>query len=608
MCSIAGIVGGRLTQAERLAAADRMNRALAHRGPDQNGIFSDAWLSLAHNRLSVIDPANGRQPMTRYIDGKGFTIVYNGELYNTMDLRRELEKLGWAFDTNCDTEVLLVSYMQWGAACLERLNGIFAFAIYDETNRKVFLARDRMGVKPLFYAFAGGSLVFASEIKALFEHPDIKPILDREGLWQLVFLLPTRIPGTGVFKNIEELPPGWCMEYSEERQDIRPYWRFTAQEHRDSPAETVEKVRWLVRDSIVRQLVSDVPLCTLLSGGLDSSAISAIAAEDLNSRGRRLDTYSFEFEGNREHFRPTRFQPNSDDDYATWMAGEIGSSHTVLNATCEDIAGKLEDAVRFRDLPGMGDVDSSLLHYCALVKRRHTVGLSGECADEIFGGYPWFSDVPQNLERFPWIYSLDMRLSLFNEGVVRPKEGKDFVGGVFRSCFDECPKLEGESAQERKLRQIGYASMQYFMHSLLERKDRMSMASAVEVRVPFADHRIAEYVFNIPWSIKRRGEVPKAVLRDAMEGILPARILDRRKSPYPKTHNPRYEEIVTGMIKDRLADKSSVLHELLRKDVLDDLGRLESVTWFGQLMAKPQLIAYLIQLDYWFRHYKVEMV
>lgn len=608
MCSIAGIAGGRLPEAERLAVADRMNRALAHRGPDQNGIFSDGWVSLAHNRLSVIDPENGMQPMTRRKGGDAFTIVYNGELYNTMELRRELEGLGWEFLTNCDTEVLLVAYMQWGMECLEKLNGIFAFAVYDEARRRLFLARDRMGVKPLFFSFAGDSLVFASEIKALFEHPDIRPRLNSEGLWQIVFLLPTRIPGTGVFEGVRELLPGWYMEYAAEGFTVGAYWRLTAGEHKDSPRETVEKVRRLVRDAVVRQLVSDVPLCTLLSGGLDSSAISAIAAEDLRSRGRGLDTYSFEYEGNREHFRPTGFQPNSDDDYAAWMANEIGSNHTILNATCEDIASTLEDAVYYRDLPGMGDVDSSLLHYCSLVKRRHTVGLSGECADEIFGGYPWFSGVRGRPDGFPWIYSAEMRMSLFDESVVRPAEGIGFVNETFRACMDECPVLPGESEEDRALRQIGYASIQYFMHSLLERKDRMSMASAVEVRVPFADHRIAEYVFNIPWNIKKRDEVPKAVLRDAMEGILPDAILHRRKSPYPKTHNPRYEEIVTAMLRERLADRDSMLHVLLKKEVLQDLGRLESVTWFGQLMAKPQLIAYLIQLDYWFRHYKVELV
>lgn len=233
---------------------------------------------------------------------------------------------------------------------------------------------------------------------------------------------------------------------------------------------------------------------------------------------------------------------------------------------------------------------------------------SGECADEIFGGYPWFANAPSKLDRFPWIYSLDMRLGLFNNAVVKPGKGIDFINETFRACFDECPTLDGESAPERTLRQISYASIMYFMHSLLERKDRMSMASALEVRVPFADHRIAEYVFNIPWSIKRRDDVAKAVLRDACCGILPEKIANRKKSPYPKTHNPRYEEIVTGMLKERLADKSSVLHELLHRDVLKDLDKLQSITWFGQLMAKPQLIAYLIQLDYWFRHYKVEMV
>lgn len=380
MCSIAGIVGGELTTEEKLEIGLGMNESLAHRGPDQNGIFSDGWLCLAHNRLSVIDPANGSQPMSREAGGFRYTIIYNGELYNTLDLRRELEAQGWGFTTNCDTEVLLVSYMAWGKACLDKLNGIFAFAIYDEKLGKVFLARDRMGVKPLFYALTGGSLVFASEIKALFRHPGIRPQLDDKGLWQLVFLLPTRIPGTGVFKGVKELLPGWYMEYSGKRLTARPYWRLAAAEHKDNPADTVEQVLWLVRDSIVRQLVSDVPLCTLLSGGLDSSIISSVAAMDLHERGRDLETYSFEYEGNNTFFKATSFQPNNDDDYAMYMAQQIKSNHTVLNASCEQIAGLLEDAVKYRDLPGMGDVDSSLLYYCSQIKRRHTVGLSGERA------------------------------------------------------------------------------------------------------------------------------------------------------------------------------------------------------------------------------------
>ena len=608
MCSIAGIIGGELGGAQKREIGLNMNRALAHRGPDQTGIYCNDWLCLAHNRLSVIDPANGIQPMTRQAGGNNYTIIYNGELYNTINLRRELEGQGWQFRTNCDTEVLLVAYMAWGKDCLEKLNGIFAFAIYDERLGQLFLARDRMGVKPLFYAFAGDSLVFASEIKALFQHPGIRPRIDEQGLWQLVFLLPTRIPGTGVFKGVHELLPGWYMEYSREGIETHPYWKLQAAEHRDSPKDTVEKVLWLVRDSIVRQLVSDVPLCTLLSGGLDSSAISSIAATELKKRGMQLNTYSFEYEGNKEHFQTTSFQPNTDDDYAEWMARQIDSSHTVLNATCEDIAELLYEAVRFRDLPGMGDVDSSLLHYCSQIKRRHTVGLSGECADEIFGGYPWFRNAPERLERFPWLYSLDTRLNVFNSAVIRPKDGISFVNDTFNACLSECPVLNGESQTERTLRQTSYLSIMYFMHSLLERKDRMSMASALEVRVPFADHRIAEYVFNIPWSIKRRNDVEKAVLRDALTDVLPDRITQRKKSPYPKTHNPHYEEIVTAILRERLEDRSSILRDLLRKDFLEDINRVQSVTWFGQLMAKPQLIAYLIQLDYWFCLYEVEMV
>ncbi len=608
MCSIAGIIGGALAPERRHAAAEAMNKALRHRGPDQTGIFDADRVSLAHNRLSVIDPANGLQPMTRSRWGCDYTIIYNGELYNTAQLRRELEGMGFLFSTNCDTEVLLASYMAWGAACLEQLNGIFAFAIYDARLQRVFLARDRMGVKPLFYAKHDGDFVFASEIKALFCYPGFTPRLDREGLWQLVYLLPTRIPGSGVFRDVHELLPGWCMEVQcDGTVYSRPYWQLQAREHRDSPEDTVRQVGELVRDAITRQLVSDVPLCTLLSGGLDSSIISSVAARHLHAQGKELDTYSFEHEGNREHFRATPFQPNSDDAYASAVAEYIGSRHTILTASSEDEAALLRDAAAFRDMPGMGDVDASLLYYCSLIKRRHTVGLSGECADEIFGGYPWFANPPQELTGFPWIHSLGMRSSLFNAGIIRPKDGEAYIDGVFRRSLAECPVLDGESDRDRVLRQISHASIMWFMHSLLERKDRMSMASALEVRVPFADHRIAEYVFNIPWDIKRRDNVEKAVLRDASEDLLPESVLHRKKSPYPKTHDPLYEQLVTAQLKQVLEDPSSALHTLLRKDILVDIGNLQNLTWFGQLMARPQLVAYLVQLDHWFRHYNVGM-
>jgi asparagine synthase (glutamine-hydrolysing) len=436
----------------------------------------------------------------------------------------------------------------------------------------------------------------------------VKARLELQGLWQMVFLLPTRIPATGVFKDVQELQPGWCMEYSESGLKAKPYWQLQAQAHTEDAGETIEHVGFLVKDSITRQLVSDVPLCTLLSGGLDSSIISSVTAQYLHAQGRELDTYSFEYEGNKEHFKTTKFQPNSDDEYASAVAEYIGSNHTILNAASQDIAGLLQEAVMYRDLPGMGDVDSSLLYYCRRIKERHTVGLSGECADEIFGGYPWFANAPEELVSFPWIYSLEMRSGLFNEAIIKPEEGIGYINGAFNTCMKACPVLEGESATDRILRRISYASITYFMHSLLERKDRMSMASALEVRVPFADHRIAEYVFNIPWAIKRRDNIEKAVLRDACADVLPDNVLHRKKSPYPKTHNPLYEQMVLELLRQVLDDKSSILRELLRPDIVSDLANLQNITWFGQLMARPQLIAYLVQLDFWFRHYHVELV
>lgn len=540
---------------------------------------------------------------------KWYTIVYNGEVYNAPELRRELMAQGARFTTDCDTEAVLWSYIFYGEECPKHLNGIFAFAVYDPDGKKVFLARDRFGVKPLFYARQGGNFYFSSEIKGLLAHPEIKPEVDIQGLWQLLYLAPVTLPGSGVFKHVCEVLPAHAMRVTANGVKEWPYWTLEAKRCEDDAETAASVVRELFCDAVERQLSSDVPLAVLLSGGLDSSAITAVAARVLERSGRRLSTYSFEHEGNKESFRSTLFQPQGDDAFATELAAWLGTEHTVLTAPVTAPAERLAQAVLARDLPGQADIDSSLLYYCEQIKPRHTVLLSGECSDEIFGGYPWFYR-PEMLERdhFPWLHDPHTRIGLFDPCLVRPKDGEAYLRTVCRDAVSGCPVLEGEREQDRTARIATWLSVRYFMASLLARKDRMSMYHAVEVRVPFADHRILEYVFNVPWCIKYGNGVEKSLLRHAMEGWLPERILWRKKSPYPKTHNPAYEALVRGMLQARMGREGGFLHEYLDHRRLATLLSGESNTWFGQLMARPQLLAWLIQLDVWFEAYGVTLV
>lgn len=609
MCSINGMVSFSAPERVSGEAVLRAGAALSHRGPDAAGSFFAPGVGFYHNRLAVMDPEGGAQPMRAFFGGNWYTIIYNGEIYNSAELRAELAARGATFRTACDTETVLWSYILWGEDCPRHLNGIFAFAVYDPAREQVFLARDRLGVKPLFYAEVKGCFYFASEVKALLTHPDIPAEIDREGLWQLFYLAPVTLPGSGVFRHVHELLPAHRARITRTGLQMDAYWRLEARECHDDAATAAATVRELFVDAVTRQLGSDVPLAVLLSGGLDSSAITAVAARALRARGDTLSTYSFEYEGNRENFHATLFQPQGDDAFAEGLAAELGTAHTVLTAPTAAVAECLPLATRARDLPGQADIDSSLLYFCREIKERHTVLLSGECSDEIFGGYPWFYR-PEMLYRdfFPWLHDPHTRISLFDDRVVHAAEGLAYLREVCRESTAACPVLEGESESDRTARVATFLSTRYFMANLLSRKDRMSMYAAVEVRVPFADHRILEYVFNVPWSIKFENGVEKALLRRAMEGYLPDRILWRKKSPYPKTHNPDYERLVRGMLAERLKRTDGFLANTLDRRRLAAILEGENSTWFGQLMARPQLLAWLCQLDEFFAHYQIKLV
>ncbi len=612
MCSIAGIYRRGEAACVREMELDgsvvrRMNEALGHRGPDDSGVIEDVRVSLGHNRLAVMDPARGKQPMSTVYCNRQYTVIYNGEIYNAPELRRELAAQGATFATDCDTEVLLWSYIFYGIDCPRRLNGIFAFAVYDHTEGTLFAARDRMGVKPLYIVKRGERWILASEPKALFCHPAVRPRMDRQGLWELLFMAPVTLRESAVFSGIDQLLPGHWMLFTPDGERRGCYWQLRASPCSDSLSDAVTHTKELLADALGRQLQSDVPLCTFLSGGLDSSVLTALAAGELSKKGKQLDTYSFEYEGNAENFQASLFQPQGDDQYARRLAADLSTDHTVLTAPTDAVADLLVEAAIYRDLPGQADIDSSLLYFCRQVKRRHTVAISGECSDEIFGGYPWFYR-PEMLSRdfYPWLHAPMARVRLFREDVVRPAEGFAHLSEGYRRYLTGCPVLEGEDPADRTARLATCLSVDYFMQNLLSRKDRMSMATGLEVRVPFADHRILEYLYNLPWEYKFRRGVEKSLLRDAAEGLLPDYILHRKKSPYPKTHNPAYEQRIRARLAEQLSG-DTLFASLLDRSAVRSFLDGENATWFGQLMARPQMIAWLLQLSAWLEHYPVEI-
>lgn len=605
MCGIAGAISFAEDMREDMKIYEDMQRALLRRGPDQHGMTLYREAALIHTRLAVIDTDGGRQPMSF---GK-YTLVYNGELYNTDELRRELHS-EFDFTTRSDTEVVLKSYIKWGSSCVEKFNGIFAFAVYDEEHRRLFLARDRIGVKPLFYYDTGKKLIFASELPALLMHPDIPHEIDEQGAAELILMAPGRTMGCGVIRGIKELCAGQCGYYSAEGLKLREYWRLRAREHRDSFEETAEQVRFLVTDSIKRQLVSDVPVCTFLSGGLDSSIISSVAAAELKKQGRRLSTFSVDYVGNDRNFRSSRFQPDSDTAYIACMAEYLDTDHHNVVLDTAQLIDALEEAVEARGLPAMADVDASMLLFCREIKKYGTVALSGECADEIFGGYPWYRDKDIRMTNgFPWAQSTAYRKRFIRDEYASRINAEDYVYSAYRSTADYAEKLDSDSSLERRMKEMTQLNFSWFMQNLLDRKDRMSMYSGLEVRVPFCDYRIAEYLYNVPWEYKDYKGREKGLLREAMSPWLPDRVLWRKKSPYPKTHDPIFLEGVTAKLRSILDGGGGRLTQLVKREELEKLLRHEeNVQWYGQLMNLPQIIAYFIQLHYWLERFEIRMV
>ena len=610
MCGICGFVNLKKKINNEKDILFKMTETLTNRGPDEKGYFYSEKAMLGHRRLIVIDPNGGKQPMTFKYNENTYTLVYNGQIYNTKELKEFLTEKGFIFETHSDTEVLLKAFIYFKEDVVKHLNGIFAFAVWNENKNELFMARDHFGVKPLFFALKDDYLVFASEIKSILEFPTIKPVINKNGICELFGIGPAHTDGTTVFEDIYELKPATFIIYNHNGIKEEKYWKLISKPHNDSLGKTCEKVQFLLEDSIKRQLVSDMPLCTFLSGGLDSSIITLYAANYCRDNGLPpLDTYSIDYVDNDKNFVKSDFQPNSDGYYIEIMNRKLYTKHHKIVIDTPELAEALEDAMIARDCPGMADVDSSLLLFCRNVKNEMTVALTGECADEIFGGYPWFfREDALNSNTFPWSIALDERQKLLNPIISKEVNLKEYIDYQYNKSLSEVEILKEDSKETAEKRKISYLTLNWFMQTLLDRSDRMGMYNGFELRVPFCDYRLAEYVWNIPWEQKALNGREKGLLRYVMKNKLPAEIVDRKKSPYPKTHNPTYLKKVKEMLTDIMKKPNSPIKELLNTkyimDIINTDGSAFTRPWFGQLMTGPQLMAYLCQVNMWLERYQ----
>jgi asparagine synthase (glutamine-hydrolysing) len=610
MCGIAGWIDYNKDISLNEKTINAMSETLKRRGPDDKGLMVESGAALIHRRLIVIDPLNGVQPMTKTAKNDIYTIIYNGELYNTDELQKKLLSKGYSFKGHSDTEVLLTAFIEWEEKCLEKLNGIYAFAVWKHKEKSLFAARDRIGVKPFYYYKYNGGIIFASEIKTLLANPIVKPEIDNEGLKQIFLLGPGKICGSGIIKGVKELMPSEYFRLNSEKFYVKKYWKLKAVRHTENFQNTVEQTRFLITDAIKRQLVSDVPLACFLSGGLDSSIISMIAAKEYKEKGKTLTTYSVDYVDSSKDFVKNSFQPDKDNAFIAEMVNYIKSDHKNIILDNTEVAKALTEAADARDMPGMADIDSSLLLFCREIKKQNTVCVSGECADEIFGGYPWYHrEEILRQDTFPWSNSLEMRKNIVRKGLLKG-DLNEFVQSLYNETVKDTDVLPDEDAKTKRMRQMFNLNFYWFMQTLLDRKDRMSMYSGLEVRVPFCDHRLVEYAYNMPWEFKSYNGREKGIVREAFRELLPEKIVWRKKSPYPKTFNPLYYEFVKNKVIDSL-DGNGIIPQLVDRNYVKELSNLppyKADPWYGQLMQLPQVFAYILQIEEYFKKYNLTIV
>jgi asparagine synthase (glutamine-hydrolysing) len=605
VCGITGWLDWHRDLSVDASTVRAMTETMACRGPDAGGVWLARHVGLGHRRLAVIDLENGTQPMRATHDGAEAVVTFSGEIYNFRELRAELTAAGHAFRTRSDTEVLLRAYLHWGEEFVTRLNGMFAFAIWDVRTETLLLVRDRLGIKPLYYAEYPGGVLFGSEPKALLANDLFVPEVDVDGLVD-VFSVAAKRPGDAVFRGLREVRPGWIVRVDRTGTHHRRYWQLESRPHTDSPEQTVRTVRELLEDAVTRQLVADVPLGALLSGGLDSSALCALAAAGRSAEHGKLSTYSVDFAGSETDFKADALHVSRDAPYVAAVVDHLSTDHTSVVLDAPDLLGNLEATLTARDIPGVGDLDVSLYLLFREVRRHTTVALSGEGADDFFGGYPWFlAEANRPTENFPWSAGITNRNAMLSADLRAHLDLDAAMAERYAEAVAEVPRLPGETGVDRRMREVFYLQITRFLPFLLDRKDRMSMRVGLEVRVPFCDHRLVEYLWNVPWSLKRMGGQEKGLLREAVADLLPAQVLRRPKSGFPFGQSPEYLTAIRNAVRDMLGDPSSPARPLLNERALREL--VDSDAWSSGTFSPPPWLPRALLLDAWLRRYRVRV-
>ncbi|MEE1526481.1 MAG: asparagine synthase (glutamine-hydrolyzing) [Blautia sp.] len=538
-------------------------------------------------------------------------IAFDGVIYNSEELKRELRGRGVKFTKGDALEICLKGYREYGGDFFRKINGAFALALWDGKKRRTVFCRDKIGIKPLYYTRIRNKIFFGSKIQDVLEKSGIDAVVTKEGLCEIFALGPAKSRTNNIFQHIEEVLPAQYIVFESGKTENSRYWQLESHVHEDTFPETVEKTAWLIKDAVKRQMQADVPICTFLSGGIDSSLVTAICAKELKKQGQQLDTFSFDFEGNQKYFKANAFQPSQDRPWVEKMVQYAGTKHRYLECDNEDLVSYLYKAVDAADLPCMADVEGSMLYFCEQTVKERKVVLTGEGADEIFGGYPWFYKEESFARRaFPWSFDMKTRQTLLLDEWIERLPMEEYAREAYEKTIADTPVLEGEKGREKRRREIAYLNLKWFMATLLDRMDRTSRYCNLDARVPFADERIVQYLWNVPWDMKYKNHTVKGLLRFAGEGLLPKDILWRKKSPYPKTYNPFYEKMLGEELKGVLARQDAPVKQFLDAEKVNrflsspsDYGK----PWYGQLMAGPQMLAYMLQVNYWLEKYKIKI-
>lgn len=601
MCSICGYMQEKnITENTRILA---MKDSMLQKKDSENNIY-------IYNNIAL---SNINQLMEKVINSKKYTIVYNGKLYNTNVLKNILITKGYSFENESDTEIILLLYIAFKEEMLKFINGIFAFGIYDEENNSIFIAKDRLGIKPLFYTLKDDIFAFSSQIKGILASNFITPVMGKEELLELFALGPAHSPGKTYFKDIYELKAGHYAIYKNKKLDIKKYWDLEEKKNFDSDEEIIQNVKFLVTDSTKKQIVSDTEVATMLSGGLDSSIITKLATDDIAN----LHTYSINYENNDEDFVANSYQQTKDSDFVKVMVKYLNTDHRNIIINDKSLFDNLYKAVIARDMPGMADIDSSMYVFCKeIAEHGEKVILSGECSDEIFGGYPWFyKEHLKNAKGFPWALSENLRENLIKNSLILKPDISSYISKSKKDTLKDISHISLDEF-ENTYKDINYLTIKYFMNTLIERTDRMSMQSSLEVRIPYADYRIFEYVYNIDSKLKlglknNNDVIEKYILKQAFKNDLPTDITNRKKSPFPKTYSKEYLKLLEDKLTQILNNESSRIHELINVDYVRNLiathGAELNENLFGQLMTYPQTIAFIIQIDYWLTAYNIKI-